>query len=292
MKTIKGPAIFLAQFAGDTAPFNSFDAICEWAASLGYKGVQIPAWDARLIDLKKASEFKDYCDELAGVAASHGLKITELSTHLQGQLVAVHPVYERLMDGFAAPEVHGNPKAAAGMGGATSSSVPPRFETSRPEGSCHLLRRARLAVPLSVSAASGRSGRSSLRRAGQALDADPQLSRRARRRCRLRNPSGRRPARRHHLRDVPRAGQKPSPRPTCSTTRPTSSCSSSTISTTSTSITSGSKPSTSRMPSSIRPGGRASMAASSLGSDRAGRFRSLGDGQVDFGARLLQADRL
>ncbi len=111
MKTIKGPAIFLAQFAGDAAPFNSFDAICGWAASLGYKGVQIPTWDGRLFDLKKASDSKDYCDEIAGIAASHGLAITELSTHLQGQLVAVHPVYDELMDGFAAPEVRGNPKA-------------------------------------------------------------------------------------------------------------------------------------------------------------------------------------
>jgi sugar phosphate isomerase/epimerase len=91
MKTIKGPAIFLAQFAGDAAPFNSFDAMCQWAASLGYKGVQIPTWDARLIDLKKASDSKDYADEIKGVAASRGLAITELSTHLQGQLVAVHP---------------------------------------------------------------------------------------------------------------------------------------------------------------------------------------------------------
>ena len=89
MKTIKGPAIFLAQFAGDSAPFNSFDAICGWAASLGYEGVQIPTWDGRLFDLKKASDSKDYCDEIAGTAASHGLAITELSTHLQGQLVAV-----------------------------------------------------------------------------------------------------------------------------------------------------------------------------------------------------------
>jgi sugar phosphate isomerase/epimerase len=111
MKTIKGPAIFLAQFAGDAAPFNSFDAICRWAAELGYKGVQIPTWDARLFDLKKASDSKTYCDEVAGIASSHGLAITELSTHLQGQLVAVHPVYDELMDGFAVPEVHGNPKA-------------------------------------------------------------------------------------------------------------------------------------------------------------------------------------
>ena len=111
MKTIKGPAIFLAQFAGDQAPFNSFDSICQWVSGLGYKGVQVPSWDKRLFDLEKAAASKTYCDEVAGVAASHGLKITELSTHLQGQLVAVHPAYDDAFDGFAAPEVRGNPQA-------------------------------------------------------------------------------------------------------------------------------------------------------------------------------------
>ncbi len=111
MKTLKGPAIFLAQFAGDEAPFNSLDSICAWAAGLGYKGVQVPSWDGRLFDLKKASESKDYCDEVAGIAGQHGIQITELSTHLQGQLVAVHPAYDEAFDGFAAPEVRGNPKA-------------------------------------------------------------------------------------------------------------------------------------------------------------------------------------
>ena len=110
-KSMKGPAIFLAQFAGDAAPFNSFNTICEWAASLGYKGVQIPSWDGRFFDLKKASESKTYCDEIKGVAASHGIAICELSTHLQGQLVAVHPAYDAAFDGFAAPEVRGNPRA-------------------------------------------------------------------------------------------------------------------------------------------------------------------------------------
>ncbi|HIC81618.1 MAG TPA: sugar phosphate isomerase/epimerase, partial [Kiloniellaceae bacterium] len=111
MKTIKGPAIFLAQFAGDEAPFNSLESIAGWASALGYKGVQMPSWDGRLFDLKKASESKDYCDEVKGVLASHGLELTELSTHLQGQLVAVHPAYDDAFDGFAAPEVRGNPKA-------------------------------------------------------------------------------------------------------------------------------------------------------------------------------------
>ncbi|KAB2739851.1 sugar phosphate isomerase/epimerase family protein [Brucella anthropi] len=111
MKTIKGPALFLAQFAGNAAPFNSWKAITKWAADIGYKGVQVPSWDGRLIDLKKAAESKDYCDEFAGVARENGVEITELSTHLQGQLVAVHPAYDEAFDGFAAPEVRGSPKA-------------------------------------------------------------------------------------------------------------------------------------------------------------------------------------
>ncbi|WP_028138276.1 sugar phosphate isomerase/epimerase family protein [Bradyrhizobium japonicum] len=111
MRMIKGPAIFLAQFAGDAAPFNSLDAICGWAASLGYKGIQIPSWDGRLFDLTKASESQTYADEVKGIAARHGLAITELSTHFQGQLVAVHPAYDAAFDGFAAPEVRGNPTA-------------------------------------------------------------------------------------------------------------------------------------------------------------------------------------
>lgn len=113
MTTIKGPALFLAQFAGDTAPFNSLDAITKWAAKLGYKGVQIPSWDARLIDLDKAASSKTYCDEIAGICAANGVVITELSTHLQGQLVAVHPAYDVAFDGFAAPSVRGNPAARA-----------------------------------------------------------------------------------------------------------------------------------------------------------------------------------
>ena len=113
MKTIKGPALFLAQFAGDTAPFNSLDAITKWAGSLGYQGVQIPSWDARLIDLDLAATSKTYCDEIAGICAANGVVITELSTHLQGQLVAVHPAYDTAFDGFAAPAVRGNPAARA-----------------------------------------------------------------------------------------------------------------------------------------------------------------------------------
>ena len=111
MQSIKGPALFLAQFAGDKAPFNSWEAITKWASDCGYIGVQVPSWDSRLFDLAKAAESKDYCDEFKGVAAVNGVEVTELSTHLQGQLVAVHPAYDTAFDGFAAEEVRGNPKA-------------------------------------------------------------------------------------------------------------------------------------------------------------------------------------
>jgi sugar phosphate isomerase/epimerase len=111
MTTIKGPAIFLAQFLGDTAPFNSLESICKWAKSLGFEGVQIPTWDPRCIDLQKAAESKTYADEIKGIVNSCGMEITELSTHLQGQLVAVNPAYDLLFDGFAPASVHNNPKA-------------------------------------------------------------------------------------------------------------------------------------------------------------------------------------
>lgn len=111
MKTIKGPALFLAQFAGDAQPFNSWKSITRWAADCGYKGVQVPSWDVRLFDLKKAATSRVYCDEIVGQAADNGIVVTELSTHLQGQLVAVHPAYDEAFDGFAAPDVRGNPAA-------------------------------------------------------------------------------------------------------------------------------------------------------------------------------------
>jgi sugar phosphate isomerase/epimerase len=109
MITLKGPGIFLAQFAGDEPPFNSLETIAEWAASLGYKGVQIPTTDERLFDLAEAAQSKDYCDDVTGMLSEHGLRVTELSTHLQGQLIAVHPAYDQYFDGFAPAAVRGRP---------------------------------------------------------------------------------------------------------------------------------------------------------------------------------------
>ncbi len=110
MKTIKGPAIFLAQFAADKAPFNTLRGMAEWAAGLGFKGIQIPTWDHRLFDLKTAAESAAYCSEITGMLRELGLELSELSTHLQGQLVAVHPAYEALFANFAPAELQGSPQ--------------------------------------------------------------------------------------------------------------------------------------------------------------------------------------
>ncbi len=110
MKTTRGPGIFLAQFASDAAPFNTLEGMAGWAAGLGFVGIQIPSWDRRLFDLERAAQSQAYCDEVRGIAAKAGVEITELSTHLQGQLVASHPAFDTLLDGFAPPELSGNPK--------------------------------------------------------------------------------------------------------------------------------------------------------------------------------------
>ena len=109
MPIIKGPGIFLAQFIGDEAPFNSLPAIAAWAADCGYNAVQMPTWDPRIFDLREAATSKDYCDEVRGICAEAGVSITDLSTHLQGQLVAVNPAYDAAFDAFAPAEVHGKP---------------------------------------------------------------------------------------------------------------------------------------------------------------------------------------
>lgn len=111
MKTINGPGIFLAQFASDAAPFNSLEGLAHWAAKLGFAGVQIPSWDSRIFDLQSAAENPSYCDEVMRVLDRAGIAITELSTHLQGQLVASHGAYDVLLEGFAPRELAGNAKA-------------------------------------------------------------------------------------------------------------------------------------------------------------------------------------
>ncbi|HVJ63948.1 MAG TPA: sugar phosphate isomerase/epimerase family protein [Bdellovibrionota bacterium] len=111
MQKIKGPGIFIAQFIGDKSPYDNLKNIAKWAAGYGYKALQLPTLDARFLDLAKAAESQTYADEVRGTLAEYGLQVSELSTHLQGQLVAVHPSYDELFDGFAPANVRGNPKA-------------------------------------------------------------------------------------------------------------------------------------------------------------------------------------
>ena len=111
MADMQGPAIFLAQFLGDEAPFDNLQNITRWAGELGYVGVQVPTTEPSLMDLQLAAESTTYCDELKGICAENGVQITELSTHLQGQLVAVHPAYDEQFDVFAPTAVRGNPQA-------------------------------------------------------------------------------------------------------------------------------------------------------------------------------------
>jgi sugar phosphate isomerase/epimerase len=116
MKTIKGPGIFLAQFAGDAAPFNTLAGMAKWAAGLGFTGIQIPSWDGRLFDLKRAAESQTYCDEILGIAADAGVVVTELATHLQGQLVASNVAFDTMLAGFAPVELAGDVKARQAWG--------------------------------------------------------------------------------------------------------------------------------------------------------------------------------
>ncbi len=111
LKTLKGPALFLAQFIGDSTPFDRLDTLAGWAAGLGYSGLQVPTSAPQLFDLSEAARSQVYCDDLAAMLAGHGVQISELSTHLQGQLVAVHPAYDKLFDGFAPPHKRGDPAA-------------------------------------------------------------------------------------------------------------------------------------------------------------------------------------
>jgi len=111
MKTLKGPGIFLAQYIGEDAPFNSLPAIAAWAAGLGFTAVQVPCGKPEIFDLAKAAESRSYCDEVRGTLAAAGLEISELSTHLEGQLIAVHPAYNQLFDSFAPAGVQGNEPA-------------------------------------------------------------------------------------------------------------------------------------------------------------------------------------
>jgi sugar phosphate isomerase/epimerase len=100
MNKVKGPGIFLAQFLRDDPPSNSLEGIIPWAAELGYKGVQIPVWEKRIFDLETAAASRAYCDDFKGKLAENGMALIELAAYLQGQVLAMHPVYAEMFQPF------------------------------------------------------------------------------------------------------------------------------------------------------------------------------------------------
>ncbi len=177
MKTIKGPGIFLAQFASDEAPYNTLEGMAKWAAGHGYAGIQIPSWDQRFFDLERAADSQTYCDEVKGIAAQAGLQITELSTHLQGQLVASHPAFDVLLEGFGPAELKGNVKAR------TAWAVEQLWWAAKASGNlglnAHATFSGALAWPfsLSVATAARRIDQRGIQGAGAALDANSECIR-------------------------------------------------------------------------------------------------------------------
>ncbi len=100
MAKMKGPGIFLAQFLRDEAPFDTIGNITKWAAGLGYRGVQVPSWDPRAIDLDQAAESKTYCHEYKGRLEANGIEIIELGSYIEGQVLAMHTAFEVAFQGF------------------------------------------------------------------------------------------------------------------------------------------------------------------------------------------------
>ena len=287
MKTIKGPAIFLAQFAGDQAPFDTLGNIATWARDLGYKGVQIPTWDARLFDLEKAAESRRLLRRIKETLAGAGVEVTELSTHLQGSWSRCTRRTTTPFDGFAPPHVHGNPKARQ-TGRVEQVTLAAGHPAARAHRLGRLLRRARLAfvypwpqrpaglIDEAFAELAGAGRRSSNAYEDAGVDAL------------LRDPSGRGPARR----------RRPS---RCSWSRSATTIAAPTLRPQPLPAAAArlsrlhrhlprADPGVPRQGRRVPPEGRrASTAATSPGSERAGRFRSLGDGQVDFAAIFSQA---
>jgi sugar phosphate isomerase/epimerase len=280
---LKGPGIYLAQFAGDNAPFDSWDAITRWAGQHGFKGVQIPSWDGRLFDLQRAAESRTYCDEVKGIAKANGVEVTELGHPSAGPACRGAPGLRRRFRRIRPGRGARQPVRAPALGRAADAALGAGRPQPRADEQCELPRRARLAVPLPVAAAAAGPDRAAFdelaKRWRPIFDAFDDAG------CSVASScipgedlfDGATFEMFLERVDTTRAAAS-------TTTRRTSCCSSSTTSSSSTSTTSASRPSTSRTPSSGPTGRRACTPATSRGCSRAGRFRSLGDGQVDFGA--------
>ena len=159
MKTIKGPAIFLAQFAGD-------DGAVQLAGRRSAAGPRRSATracrsrpgTAGCSTSRRRPTAKTYCDEVKGIAREHGVEITELSTHLQGQLVAVHPAYDDGFDAFARAAGARQSEGAPGMGGRAGACAAPRPRSNLGLDGARRPSPARSPGPTSIPGRSARPG--------------------------------------------------------------------------------------------------------------------------------------
>jgi sugar phosphate isomerase/epimerase len=111
MKTIDGPGVFLAQFIAPEPPFDRLCTLAAWAAEKGFRAVQLPTFNPAIFDVENAAESDAYCDEVKGLLAGHGLVISELSTHRPGHVLGAHSVYGDIVDVFLPAGARGSPSA-------------------------------------------------------------------------------------------------------------------------------------------------------------------------------------
>ncbi|MBR0797312.1 sugar phosphate isomerase/epimerase [Bradyrhizobium jicamae] len=109
-RTMRGPGLFISQFIGAHPPFDTLGGLAEWAKELGFKALQIPVSDPRLKDLADLPE-QDALARIESVISKAGMVVSEIAAQRSGQLLAVHPAYDETMDALAAPDVRGRPAA-------------------------------------------------------------------------------------------------------------------------------------------------------------------------------------
>jgi sugar phosphate isomerase/epimerase len=100
MRTIKGPSLFISQFIGTEPEFATLDGIAKWAAGLGFVALQVPTSHPGIFDVAQAAASSVYCDDIRAVLDRHGLVVSELAGQRPGHLMAVHPAYDRMVEPF------------------------------------------------------------------------------------------------------------------------------------------------------------------------------------------------
>jgi len=92
---MRGPSLFIAQYIGPPPLFERLADIAAFAHGLGFRALQIPVHDGRILDLARAED-SDYLQAIETLLADHGLVISELrpqrgmSVHLSFDVARAH----------------------------------------------------------------------------------------------------------------------------------------------------------------------------------------------------------